>query len=265
MMSNLVQARRRIWLYICVGVILLFLILPIFVVIPVSFSDSKYLEFPPRAYSLKWYEAYLDSSEWLSSTRVSLMAAVLTALVVTPIGTATAYYLNNLSPRMAQLVSLVVVLPAIVPNILLAIGLFYVYIRLNLVNTMLGIVLAHTLLALPFVVVTVLSALRAFDNRQELVARSLGAPRFSAFMRVTLPQIKASLISGGLFAFIISLDEVVLGLFVAGGENMVITRRMFTALRDSIDPTVAAISTIFIAVSLLTLTLGAIFGKRGGT
>lgn len=261
-MSALVAPGRRIWLYACVGMILLFLILPIFVVIPVSFSDSKYLEFPPRAYSLKWYETYLNSFEWLKSTRVSLLAAVLTALVATPIGVATAYYINQLTPRLAQLVNLLVILPVIVPNILIAIGLFYVYIRLNLVNTMPGIVLAHTLLALPFVVVTVLSALRAFDSRQEQVARSLGAPRFAAFMRVTLPQIKASVISGALFAFIISLDEVVISLFVAGGENMVITRRMFSALRDSIDPTVAAISTFFIAVSLVTLTLGAVFGKR---
>jgi putative spermidine/putrescine transport system permease protein len=253
MTSSPVPILRRLWLYMLVALVLAYLVAPIFIVVPVSFSASKYQEFPPRGYSLKWYVGYLGSADWLASTRTSLTAAVLTTLVATPAGVAAAYAINAFGTRLARLVLFLALLPAVVPAMLIAIGIFYVYIQVSLVNTMLGIVLAHTLLALPFVVITVLSGLRSFDLRQEMVARSLGAPRFGAFARVTLPQISASVVSGALFAFIISLDEVVVGLFVAGGDNMVLTRRMFVALRDALDPTIAAISTFFILVSVVVL------------
>ncbi|HTO63698.1 MAG TPA: ABC transporter permease [Bradyrhizobium sp.] len=245
-----------------VGAILLFLVLPVCIVIPESFSDSKYLAFPPPGYSMKWYSAFLTSDDWLASTRASLVAAVLTMVFATPIGVASAYAINDLGPRFQRISMVFILLPMIVPSMLIAIGIFYVYIRLSLVNTMLGIVIAHSILAIPFVIVTVLSALRSFDLRQELVARSLGAPRFAAFRQVTLPQIRPAVISAALFAFIISLDEVIVSLFVAGGNNMVLTRRMFVALRDALDPTIAAISTFFIIVSLLVLGSVALLSRK---
>lgn len=253
---------RRWWLVLLVAIILAFLILPVFIVVPVSFSDSKYLSFPPEAYSLRWYERYWNSSDWLSATRASLVAACLTTLVATPLGIATAYGMRGMSPRLAGMLQLVMLLPMVVPSILIAIGVFYIYIQVKLVNSMLGIVAAHTLLALPFVVLTMMAAFRTFDFRQEQAAMSLGATRFSAFMRVTLPQVKSSAISAGLFAFITSLDEVVVGLFVAGGPNTVLTRRMFVALRDAVDPTVAAISTLVIVLSLALLTASAFARPR---
>jgi putative spermidine/putrescine transport system permease protein len=262
MTASPVPAARRWWLFALVGLILLYLIAPLFIVIPVSFSDSKYLEFPPRAYSLKWYLRYLDSADWLASTRASLTAAALTVAVATPIGVAAAYAINALDARFVRLGLILALAPAVVPSMLIAIGIFYLYIRLALVNTMLGIVLAHTLLALPLVVLTVLAGLRSFDMRQEMVARSLGAPRLGAFARVTLPQIRAAVLSGGLFAFITSLDEVVVGLFVAGGDNTVLTRRMFVALRDALDPTIAAISTCFIFLSLVGFGAASLFRVR---
>jgi len=260
--ASSIPLARRLWLYLVVGALLLFLVLPVFVVVPESFSDSKYLAFPPPGYSTKWYVTFLTSNDWLASTRASLSAATLTMFFATPVGIAGAYAINSFGPR-AQRFSLVfMLLPLIVPSILIAIGIFYVYIRLKWVNTMLGIVLAHSTLAIPFVIITVLSALRSFDLRQELVARSLGAPRIAAFGRVTLPQIRPAVISGALFAFIISLDEVVLSLFVAGGENMVLTRRMFVALRDALDPTIAAISTFFITTSLVVLGAIALVSRK---
>lgn len=252
---------RRWWLVVVVAVILAFLILPVFIVVPVSFSDSKYLGFPPEAYSLRWYRNYWNSSEWLSATRASLVAATLTTIVATPLGIATAYGMRSLPGRLAGAVQVLMLLPMVVPGILIAIGIFYIYIQVKLVNSMFGIVAAHTLLALPFVVLTMQAAFATFDFRQEQAAMSLGAPRFSAFMRVTLPQVRSSVISAALFSFITSLDEVVVGLFVAGGQNTVITRRMFVALRDAVDPTVAAISTLFIALSLALLTASA-FARR---
>lgn len=254
---------RRWWLVLLVAAILAFLILPVFIVVPVSFSDSKYLGFPPEAYSLRWYRNFWNSSEWISATRASLIAATLTTVIATPLGIATAYGMRGMPARLAGIVQIVMLLPMVVPGILIAIGIFYIYIQVKLVNSMPGIVAAHTLLALPFVVLTMQAAFSTFDFRQEQAAMSLGASRFSAFMRVTLPQVKSSVISAGLFAFIISLDEVVVGLFVAGGKNTVITRRMFVALRDAVDPTVAAISTLFIALSLALLTASA-FARPGG-
>jgi putative spermidine/putrescine transport system permease protein len=252
----------RLWLGATVCAVLIFLIAPIAVVIPVSFSDSKYLGFPPEAYSLRWYATFTSSVEWLAATRASLIAATLTMIVVTPLGIAAAYGINAMRPSWARWAQVAVLLPMLVPSILLAIGIFYVYIRLRIVNTMLGIVLAHTLLALPFVVLTMLAAMRSFDFRQEQAAQSLGAPPLGAFLRVTLPQLKVAAISSALFAFIISLDEVVVGLFVAGGANTVLTRRMFVSLRDAVDPTVAVISTLFIFVSLFVLGALALAGQR---
>lgn len=262
MRSAHIPAVRRWWLMVLVALVLFFLIAPIAVVIPVSFSDSKYLRFPPEAYSLRWYEAFATSRDWLASTRASLMAAFFTMLVVTPIGIAAAYAISAMPAARARWVQLVLLLPMLVPSILIGIGIFYIYIRVKMVNSMFGIVMAHTLLALPFVVLTMLASMRSFDFRQEQAAQSLGASRFSAFMRVTLPQLRLSAISSALFAFIISLDEIVVGLFIAGGANMVLTRRMFVALRDAVDPTVAAISSLFIFVSVVVVGLVALAGRR---
>src|SRR5262249_53479945 len=156
---------------------------------------------------------------WMAATRVSLTAALLTTALATPLGTAAAYCIHVAQARIAKLLRFVLLLPMVIPVILIGIGVFYVYIRVGLVNTLTGIVLAHTLLALPFVVVTVLSGLQTFDMRLEQVARSLGAPWLSAFLRVTLPRISPSVVSAALFCFIVSLDEVVIGLFVAGGDR----------------------------------------------
>lgn len=259
--ERIVSPLRRWWLFALVTLILAYLIVPIMVVIPASFSPSQLLEFPPRELSLRWYLNYLESDGWINSTRASLQAATLTMIAATILGVAGAYAINAFGGSLGRLALIVVLLPMLVPHILIAIGIFYIYIRLKLVNSMIGIVMAHTLLAVPFVVVTVLSGLQSVDANLEQAARSLGAPRWSAFWRVTLPQIRPSVISGALFAFIISLDEIVVGLFVAGGNNMVLTRRMFVSLRDNLDPTIAALSTLFILASLVILAVATLAGR----
>jgi putative spermidine/putrescine transport system permease protein len=151
--------------------------------------------------------------------------------------------------------------PLIVPVILVAIAVFYVYVKLKLVNSLTGIVLAHSMLAVPLVIMIVTSALKSYDMNQEMVARSLGASRLKAFLSVTLPQIRFAVISGALLAFLTSFDEVILSMFVSGGSNSTLTRNMFNALRDQIDPTIAAISTLMIVVTTLLLALAQVFGK----
>jgi putative spermidine/putrescine transport system permease protein len=256
-----VTHRGRLWLYAVTVVVLVFLVVPTLIVIPMSFSASQYLEFPPRQWSLRWYQHYVDSSAWMQATATSFKAAVLTTLVATPLGTMAAYGLFASRFRWAHLIVVLLVTPMIVPVILIAIAVFYVYVKLKLVNTLTGLVLGHSMLAIPLVLMVVTSALSSYDMRQEMVARSLGASRLRAFVLVTLPQIRFAVVTGALLAFLTSFDEVILAMFVSGGANSTLTRNMFTALRDQIDPTIAAISTIMILVTSVLLWLSQAFGR----
>ncbi len=252
---------RRAWLYVAGGLALLFLIAPSLIIVPMSFSGSTLLQFPPESWSLRWYEAYLGSIEWRDATIVSLKVAIMTTLVATPIGTAAAYALNTGVMRFTGLIQTVLTVALIIPVILLGIGTFFIYARVGLNNTLTGLVIAHTVQALPLVVLTVLSGFRTYDMNQERVARSLGANRFAAFCQVTVPQIRFSIVSGALFAFITSFDEVVVSLFISGGDTTTLTRRMFNALRDQVDPTIAAISTCLIILSIILLSAAQFFGR----
>lgn len=241
---------RRMWLYAVGAAAMAFLLVPTLLIIPMSFSDASSLGFPPPAWSIRWYRNYWNSIEWTSSTWVSLKIAVLTTLVATPLGTAAAYGLRMSQGRLANAIFLALVVPLVVPVIFIAIGVFYLYARLNLLYTVTGLVLAHSTLALPFVVSLVGSALKSVDENLEKCARSLGARRWQAFFTVTLPQIRFSIVSAALLAFLTSFDEVIIALLISGGANETLTRKMFTTLRDQIDPTIAAISAMLIAVSV---------------
>ncbi|HEX6609830.1 MAG TPA: ABC transporter permease subunit, partial [Hyphomicrobiaceae bacterium] len=192
---------------------------------------------------------------WMQSTKVSLVLATLTVLIATPIGTAAAYAIVNSRSRVMRAARLVLLLPLLVPTIIIAIGIFFVYVKIGLVASMTGLVLANVMLGLPYVVTSVVAGLQSFDPSQEMVARSLGMNRFRSFMAVTLPQIKASVFAGGIFAFISALDETIVALFVSGGQYQTLTKRMFTSLRDEIDPTIAAISTLMTAASFLLVLM----------
>lgn len=252
---------QRLWLYLLCGAIMLFLVVPCLLVIPMSFSDSNYLSFPPKSWSIRWYKSYLFAAEWQEATVVSFKVATMTMLVATPLGTAVAYALASLNNRVAAFIRTLFLLPMMVPVILIAIGAFFAYIRLGLNNTLTGLVLAHTVLALPFVLITVTNGLQTYDMNQERVARSLGASRFKAFLTVTLPQIRFSIMAAALLAFITSFDEVVVSLFVSSGENTTLTRRMFANIRDQLDPTVAAVSSLLMCMSIVVL-VGVQFARR---
>jgi putative spermidine/putrescine transport system permease protein len=253
---------RRIWLYAVGAIGMLFLMAPSIIIVPMSFSDSQFLQFPPPAWSLRWYREYFGAVEWRDATSVSVRAALLTTLVATPIGTAAAYALHAGNFRFKMAIQVLLAVPLIVPVILIGIGTFFLYAWLGINNSIFGLVLAHTVLAIPLVAITVLSGLKTYDMNQELVARSLGANRWRAFMQVTMPQIRFSVVTGALFAFNTSFDEAVVSFFISGGENSTLTRRMFSALRDQIDPTIAAISTCLIALSVVLLTLAQTVGRK---
>ena len=264
-----IRLKNRLWLYIFSFITLFLLIVPSLVVIPMSFSASQYLEFPPREWSLRWYEHYFFSwkvengfNDWMAATWTSIKVAVLTIFVAVPIGTMAAYGLVNSSARISKILFPIFISPMMVPIILVAIGLFYFFVQFKLVGSVLGLVIGHSLVALPLVLIIVFSALKNYDMNQEKVARSLGAGRFRAFREITLPQIKFSIISASLIAFLTSFDEIIISLFVAGGDNSTITRSMFLALRDQIDPTIAAISTILIIISSGLLIIVQLLGNN---
>lgn len=264
-----IRLKNRLWLYIFSFITLFLLIVPSLVVIPMSFSASQYLEFPPREWSLRWYENYFFSwkvengfNDWMAATWTSIKVAVLTIFVAVPIGTMAAYGLVNSSSRISKILFPIFISPMMVPIILVAIGLFYFFVQFKLVGSVLGLVIGHSLVALPLVLIIVFSALKNYDMNQEKVARSLGAGRFRAFREITLPQIKFSIVSASLIAFLTSFDEIIISLFVAGGDNSTITRSMFLALRDQIDPTIAAISTILIIISSGLLVIVQLLGNK---
>lgn len=255
---------QRLWLYTLAACVMLFLVIPTFIVIPMSFSASQYLEFPPREWSFKWYEFYFNSVSWMAATKISFLAALLTMIIATPLGLAAAYGLSVSQHKANQLIFLLLISPMMIPIILIAIGIFYLYVRLKMVNTLPGLVLAHTVHALPLALIILSAAFKGYDARLEMAARNLGASRFKAFMSVTLPQIKFSVITAAILSFLSSFDEVIIAMFISGGQNATLTRNMFNALRDQIDPTIASISTLMILVSSTLLIASQVIGKRRG-
>jgi putative spermidine/putrescine transport system permease protein len=214
-----------------------------------SLSGANSLKFPPESFSWRWYQEFFGKSEWQDATLVSLQVAIGTTLLATPAGVAAAYGLHLGRFRLGAVIYGSTLAALMVPVILIAIGLYFLYARLGMVNTVGGLILADTLLAIPFVLVTVSAGLKGYDMSQEMVARSLGASRLKAFLTVTLPQIKASVVAGAFFAFIVAFDEVVIALFLSNGAGATLTKRMFSTLRDEVDPTIAAVSTLLILLT----------------
>ncbi len=253
---------QRLWLYVISAIIMILLVTPTLIVVPMSFSESQYLEFPPENWSTRWYAFYFGSDEWMRATWTSVKVAVLTMIVATPIGVLAAYGLHASKVRFVRATFVLMLTPMMVPVVLIAIGAFYAYVQLGILYTVLGLVLAHTVLALPLVIIVTGSALKSYDMSQEEAARSLGAPRWKAFLTVTLPQIRFAVVTSALLSFLTSFDEVVVAMFISGGDNPTLTRNMFNALRDQIDPTIASISTIMILVTTFMMVLAQTFGQE---
>jgi putative spermidine/putrescine transport system permease protein len=246
--------RRIIFVLFCAAV-LLYLVLPILIVVPMSFSSARFLTFPPPSLSLRWYREYIGNPAWMQATLVTLTVAVCTVLIATPLGVSAAYAISQSKLRIMRIIHAALLLPLMVPIIITAVGIFFVYAKVGLIATMSGLVLANVMLALPYVIISVVAGLQSFDMTQEMVARSLGMNRLRSFFAVTLPQIKASVIAGGIFAFISAMDETIVAIFISGGQYQPLTKRMFTALRDEIDPTIAAISTLMTATSFMLVLI----------
>lgn len=249
--------------------VLVYLLFPILVVIPISFSSAAYLAFPPPGLSLQWYAEYFSRSQWTSATLLSFEVGVMTALLAAVLGTLAAFGLVRGEFRGKQLIHTLVILPVVVPVTILAVAFYHLYARMHLVGTVAGLVLAHTVLALPFVVITVSATLKGFDRTVERAAQSLGAGPLLTFRKVTFPLIRPGIVSGALFAFITSFDEVVIAIFISGSSAITLPRQMWDGIRTEINPTIAAVSSLLIGMSLMILLFVVLLGRwtdrlRGG-
>lgn len=242
------------------ALVAVFLLTPSLIVVPMSFSASELLQFPPTEFSLRWWQQYWQSDLWMPATKTSLLLATATAACSVPIAFAAAYATTR-SLGWAKLPLYgVLLMPATVPPILVAIGLFFVLAKMHLIGSFSGLWLGHTVLAIPTAYVILSAGFARFDFTQEKAARSLGAGWWRTMFSVVIPQMRFSLLSAALLAFLTSLDEVIVSMFVGGGANTTLTKVMFLGLRDRVDPQAAVISTVWIV--LVAIVVVVVFGRQ---
>jgi putative spermidine/putrescine transport system permease protein len=260
------------WYYtyraIC-GLIFTFLIVPIFVIIPLSFNAEPYftftpemLSFDPAGYSLKWYEEFFTDSSWRNAVVNSFIIAICATLISTTLGTVAALGLSQSAMPFKTAVMAMMISPMIVPLIISAAGMYFFYTRIGLGSTHLGVILAHAALGTPFVVITVTATMVGFDRSLIRASNNLGADGLTTFFKVIVPLILPGVISGALFAFITSFDEVVVVLFVGSVEQRTIPWKMFSGIREEIRPTILAVATLLVCISICLLTTLELLRRR---
>ncbi len=251
------------------GAIFFFLITPIVVVMPLSFNAEDFftftpemLRFDPAGYSLKHYRDFFTSDDWQQALRNSLLIAPMATLLSVSFGTLAAIGLSQPHVPARRAIMAILISPMIVPLIISAAGMYFFYSRVGLQGTYWGVVLAHAALGIPFVIITVTATLVGFDRSLTRAAANMGAGPVTTFFRVQMPLILPGVISGGLFAFITSFDEVVVVLFVGSAGQQTLPWQMFTGLREQISPTILAVATILVGISILLLTVVELLRRR---
>lgn len=264
---------QRIWFYtfrylIC-GCILFFLIAPILTIIPLSFNAQDFFTFTPEmlaldpaGYSLKHYEDFFTSGDWQKALKNSFLIAPAATLLATALGTLAAIGLSQSHVPFRRAIMAILISPMIVPLIISAAGMYFFYSRIGLQGTYWGVVLAHAALGTPFVIITVTATMVGFDRSLTRAAASLGADPLTTFFKVQMPLIIPGVVSGALFAFITSFDEVVVVLFLGSAGQKTLPWQMFTGLREQISPTILAVATIMVAVSIMLLTVLELLRRR---
>ena len=258
-----VRLPGRIWHYSFLtycGMVFIFLIAPLIVIIPLSINVEPYFTFTPAmmsldpdAFSLRWYQDIIDNEQWLQSAKNSIIIATAATLIATTLGTLAALGLSQPYMPYRGIAMAVLISPMIVPVIISAAGMFFFYSKIGLAQTMPGLILAHAALGTPFVVITVTATLIGFDHSLTRAAASLGATPTTTFFKVIMPLVTPGMISGALFAFITSFDEVVVVFFLAGFEQRTIPRQMWAGIREQISPTILAVATLMVFFSIILL------------
>jgi putative spermidine/putrescine transport system permease protein len=263
---------QRVWYYsfrvIC-GLIFFFLIAPIIVIIPLSFNAQDFFTFTPEmlrldpeGFSLKHYRDFFSNASWQSSMWNSLKIAPMATLVSVTFGTLAAIGLSQPHVPFRRAIMAILISPMIVPLIISAAGMYFFYSRIGLQGTYFGVVLAHAALGIPFVIITVTATLVGFDRSLTRAAANMGADPVTTFFRIQMPLILPGVISGGLFAFITSFDEVVVVLFVGSAGQKTLPWQMFIGLREQISPTILAVATLLVAISIMLLATVEMLRRR---
>ena len=268
------ETRYRIWHYVYLSIctcVFIFLIAPLFVIFPLSFSHDEFLIFSekmkrldPDGFSLRWYKDMIwgTKNPWGLAAKNSLIIAFFSTIGSVIIGTLAAVGLSSRHMPFKGLIMAILISPMIIPLIISGVAIFFFMAKVGLAATHTGIILAHIILGTPFVVITVTATLSGFDHSITRASASLGSTPFNTFMKVTLPLILPGVISGGLFAFVTSFDEVVVVLFLAGLDNTTIPIQMWVGLREQLSPTILAVATCLIILSTLVLVTAELLRRR---
>lgn len=238
---------------IAAGLGFVFMLAPILAIIPLSFNGSSFLSYPLQGFSWQWYEAVFAPQPWMPALWNSVTIGLATTVLATVTGTLAAYGLSYTDFPGKRLIGALLISPMVVPLVITAVAVYLAFAPFGLVRSFAGLVLAHTVLAIPFVVITVTATLHGFDRNMVRAAASLGAGPLTGFFTVTMPLTMPGILSGAVFAFVTSFDEVVVALFLAGPEQFTVPRRMFNALRDKLDPSIVALAVFLVLISVLLL------------
>ncbi len=265
MLSPYMSPVERAWYYalrILCALVLLFLIVPVLVIVPLSFNSGSFLVYPLQGLSMRWYEALFSSADWMRSLKNSMLIAPAATFLAVVLGTLAAVGLTRAEFRGKALLMTILISPMVVPVVIIGVASYLFFAPLGMGNSYLSLILVHAVLGVPFVIITVSATLQGFNYNLVRAAASLGASPLTAFFRVTLPLIAPGVISGALFAFATSFDEVVVTLFLAGPEQITLPRQMFSGIRENLSPTIAAAATLLIGFSIaLLLTLEWLRGR----
>ena len=243
-------------------VLLILLVAPALVAIPVSLTPKRFLSFPTDELSLQYYRKLFTSPEWLSSFGQSAVIGLSSTLLATTIGTLCAIGLWRVSSRAGEVMRAILLLPLVIPPIIAAMAFYRMFVPLGLIDSYIGLILAHTVLSAPLVLITVSASLAGFDPRLEQASRNLGASNWTTMRRVILPGIKPGVMAGAVFAFISSWDEIVVTLFLSKFSVYTLPRRMWNGIRENTDPTVAAAAVVLMVVTLVAFSIWALAARR---
>ena len=262
-MPKVATERQLGWgLRICVIVVAVLLLGPTLVVIPMSFSAGETFQFPPSDWSLRWYVEFFSSAQWMNSLVTSIQIGLLVAVFATILGVGAALALDRTLWRGRGAFRAAMMAPMIVPSIVVAIAIYMVFLKWHLNGTAIGFVLAHTVLAVPFVITTVGASLAGYDRTVETASSSLGANALTTFIRVTLPLLLPGVASGFVFAFVTSLDEVVIALFLQTPNIRTLPVQMYDSITLEIDPTISAASSLIVVATTVVLLIPLLRRKR---
>jgi putative spermidine/putrescine transport system permease protein len=262
-LSNGTTARSTLLRHALVVLIVLWLVIPLVVVVALGFTGQRSFLFPPKSWSLDWFRA-LSDPKWITAARHSVVIGACTAVLSAVLGTAASFALVRSKSRLMGSLRLLVLAPQIIPVVIVALGVYLLFLRWHLVGTYPGFIVAYTALALPFVVIPVSASLETFDRNLEKASASLGAGPFATFRQVTFPLIRPSIVGGAAIAFLSSFDEVVVGLYLSTAEVRTLPVEIYRSMTDQVDPSVAAIAAIEITVVVIGVAVALAVQRRRG-